>query len=272
MATVLLISAAVGGTVANRVEAAIEGAGSGHVVTQVDHDDVASGAQSVTGHDVVVSLRARRDTTYAAKLKVAEQAGKGVLILPDANPDGTQTPNLNHMGLTTVSSVISITNGGNAIVVTDDSHPITTGMTEAVQTAVFAGGTKAQVLNGAAPGGSDLATGDPDIASMTGKRILVAIPAGTAYTTGGGTTVANVAFWGGSPDSFDYTTAGADMLRRAITWLIGNSAPVVTITAPATGHTVEVGTNVAFTGTAIDSEDGDISAGIAWSSRFWRAE
>jgi hypothetical protein len=45
-----------------------------------------------------------------------------------------------------------------------------------------------------------------------------------------------------------------------------NSAPVVTITSPADASEVGEGINVNFTGTAIDDEDGDISANIAWSS------
>jgi len=42
--------------------------------------------------------------------------------------------------------------------------------------------------------------------------------------------------------------------------------PAVTITAPADGTTVDEGTAVTFTGTAIDAPDGDISADLAWES------
>ncbi len=42
--------------------------------------------------------------------------------------------------------------------------------------------------------------------------------------------------------------------------------PVVTITAPADGSSSEIGDSVTFTGTAIDPEDGDISASLSWSS------
>lgn len=45
-----------------------------------------------------------------------------------------------------------------------------------------------------------------------------------------------------------------------------NTAPVVTITAPADGTSVSEGTSLTFTGTANDAEDGDISSSISWSS------
>ena len=50
--------------------------------------------------------------------------------------------------------------------------------------------------------------------------------------------------------------------------VITNTAPVVTITAPPDGSTFVQGTNVTFTGTAMDAESGDLSAGIAWSSNL----
>jgi extracellular elastinolytic metalloproteinase len=45
-----------------------------------------------------------------------------------------------------------------------------------------------------------------------------------------------------------------------------NTAPTVTITAPANGSSFLVGTAVTFSGTATDSEDGDLSTGISWTS------
>ena len=46
----------------------------------------------------------------------------------------------------------------------------------------------------------------------------------------------------------------------------GNTAPTVSITAPADGSSFTEGTNVAFTGSANDTEDGDITANLSWSS------
>ena len=45
-----------------------------------------------------------------------------------------------------------------------------------------------------------------------------------------------------------------------------NTAPTVTITTPANGTTVDEGTTVTLTATASDTEDGDLSASVAWSS------
>jgi hypothetical protein len=46
----------------------------------------------------------------------------------------------------------------------------------------------------------------------------------------------------------------------------GNTAPSVTITAPADGSTFTEGTSVGFSGTASDAEDGDLSSSLSWSS------
>ncbi len=45
-----------------------------------------------------------------------------------------------------------------------------------------------------------------------------------------------------------------------------NTPPSVTITAPATGSSFQQGTPVTFTGTASDAEQGDLTAGLAWTS------
>ena len=45
-----------------------------------------------------------------------------------------------------------------------------------------------------------------------------------------------------------------------------NAPPAVSITAPASGHSVVEGTSIGFTGTATDSEDGDLAANLAWTS------
>lgn len=46
----------------------------------------------------------------------------------------------------------------------------------------------------------------------------------------------------------------------------GNTAPTVSITSPANGTTVAQGTSVTFTGTATDTQDGNLSASLAWTS------
>ena len=45
-----------------------------------------------------------------------------------------------------------------------------------------------------------------------------------------------------------------------------NTAPVVSITAPANGTSVVEGTAVTFTGTASDTQDGNLTAALAWTS------
>jgi hypothetical protein len=45
-----------------------------------------------------------------------------------------------------------------------------------------------------------------------------------------------------------------------------NNPPAVTITAPADGSSFDVGTSIAFAGTANDVEDGNLSSGLSWTS------
>lgn len=47
---------------------------------------------------------------------------------------------------------------------------------------------------------------------------------------------------------------------------VGNTAPVVTISAPSDGATFTEGSVTSFAGTATDSEDGDLTANISWIS------
>ncbi|HYH45740.1 MAG TPA: S8 family serine peptidase, partial [Thermoanaerobaculia bacterium] len=46
----------------------------------------------------------------------------------------------------------------------------------------------------------------------------------------------------------------------------GNTAPVVAITAPASGSSFAQGTSINFSGTATDAQDGSLSAGLSWTS------
>ncbi|MCP4980954.1 MAG: PQQ-binding-like beta-propeller repeat protein, partial [Gammaproteobacteria bacterium] len=46
----------------------------------------------------------------------------------------------------------------------------------------------------------------------------------------------------------------------------GNAAPTASITAPASGSSYTEGDSITFSGTASDAEDGDLSAGLSWSS------
>ena len=63
------------------------------------------------------------------------------------------------------------------------------------------------------------------------------------------------------------TDSGGDNGSDAVTVTISvNAAPVVTITSPADSSTANVGDSVAFAATALDPEDGDLAAGLAWTS------
>src|SRR5438876_5586235 len=46
----------------------------------------------------------------------------------------------------------------------------------------------------------------------------------------------------------------------------GNTAPLVSITAPASGQTLASSATITFTGSASDLEDGDLTAAIAWTT------
>ena len=45
-----------------------------------------------------------------------------------------------------------------------------------------------------------------------------------------------------------------------------NNAPAVTITSPADGSSVDSGVSISFSGTATDTEDGDLTGSLSWSS------
>ena len=76
----------------------------------------------------------------------------------------------------------------------------------------------------------------------------------TGLTVGTHVITASVTDGGGLPGSDNITVT------------INNTPPVVTITAPTDGTSVDFGTNLTFTGTANDTEEGDLSANLSWSS------
>ena len=66
---------------------------------------------------------------------------------------------------------------------------------------------------------------------------------------------------GGGGDSVDVYAAGIPVEGGG-----GNTAPQVTITAPGDGSAFTEGTSITFTGAATDTEDGDLTGSLAWSS------
>jgi predicted CXXCH cytochrome family protein len=59
---------------------------------------------------------------------------------------------------------------------------------------------------------------------------------------------------------------GTATITVTITDSNGNTPPIVAISLPVTNSTFVVGTNITFSGAAIDVPDGDVSANIQWSS------
>ncbi len=66
---------------------------------------------------------------------------------------------------------------------------------------------------------------------------------------------------GSSGPNVDYV----DIVPQSVT-PAPNTAPVATIASPASGTSIEAGTAITFFGTASDSEDGDLSTDLQWSS------
>src|SRR5262249_44702086 len=69
-----------------------------------------------------------------------------------------------------------------------------------------------------------------------------------------------------STDTLQYPSREGAKKPTLLLTLKQNTAPVVTITAPAPGTVASPGTPVVLTGTATDAESGNLSAKIAWSS------
>jgi PKD repeat protein len=59
---------------------------------------------------------------------------------------------------------------------------------------------------------------------------------------------------------------GTDTATRQILVTAANAAPTVMISSPESGASFQASTNVTFTGSAMDAEDGTISSSIEWTS------
>ena len=111
---------------------------------------------------------------------------------------------------------------------------------------------------------SDLEDGDLSSGLAWSSSLDGAIGSGASFSTtalsvGTHTITASVTDSGGLP--------GSDAI--SVTIDPGpNTAPTVTITAPADGSSFTQGASVFFAGTASDPEDGDLSSGLAWSSNL----
>ena len=109
---------------------------------------------------------------------------------------------------------------------------------------------------------NDAEDGDITASLSWSSSIDGAIGSGGAFSTSGlsqgnHTITASVTDSGGLSDS--------DSISISVN-PPANNAPTVAITAPADGSSADEGTSVSFAGTASDTEDGNISANLSWSS------
>lgn len=84
------------------------------------------------------------------------------------------------------------------------------------------------------------------------------------------TTYSGASFTAALPDgtytaTASVTDAGGLTGSASVTFTVANAAPVVTITAPTSGSTFALGASVTFSGTALDREDGTLTAGLVWT-------
>jgi hypothetical protein len=67
-------------------------------------------------------------------------------------------------------------------------------------------------------------------------------------------------------ESYDGVAAAAPLLHVEFEASSGNVPPEVTIGTPANSSTFNEGSAITFSGTAVDAEDGDLSASLSWES------
>jgi len=71
------------------------------------------------------------------------------------------------------------------------------------------------------------------------------------------------------PDSFTYNASDGELPSNTVAVSLTVepvTPPNVTITSPVNGASVTAGTNISFSGTANDAEDGDLTANLVWTS------
>ncbi len=68
------------------------------------------------------------------------------------------------------------------------------------------------------------------------------------------------------PEEVTGTMSGGIGTGTAVALVLPNAPPVVTITAPADGSVVNLGDSASFSGSASDPDDGDLTAGLTWTS------
>jgi len=166
------------------------------------------------------------------------------------------------VGLHTITASVTDSGGlpGSAtidITVSADNSPPTAAITAPGDGATFNAGQSIS-FSGTA---SDVEDGDLTANLSWTSSIDGPIGGGGSFSTSGlsvglHTITASVTDSGGLP--------GSDQVD--ITIGTGNTAPTVTITAPADGATFIPGQSISFSGTASDAEDGDLTSSLSWTS------
>ena len=163
-------------------------------------------------------------------------------------------------GSHTITASVTDTDGGTAqasitlIVSTPANTPPTVSITAPSSGSVFLQGANV-TFGGTASDAQD--------GSLTGS---IAWTSSLNGSLGAGGSVSSTTLLVGTHTITASVTDGGSLTSTASITIRINAAPSVTITAPASGSNFNSGTQVTFTGTASDTENGNISAAIAWSS------
>ena len=105
--------------------------------------------------------------------------------------------------------------------------------------------------------------GGPSACGATGNNLSDYYGRFSVSWTGGGTNSTRVSNWLDAGNTGATTTNGLDNGGGGGG---GNTAPSVSISSPASGASFASGTSVTFTGTATDTQDGTLTANLAWTS------
>ncbi len=103
--------------------------------------------------------------------------------------------------------------------------------------------------------------GGPSSCGATGNNLSDYYGRFSVSWTGGGTSSTRLSNWLDAGGTGATTTNGLDTAGGG-----GNTAPSVSITSPANGSSFAAGASVSFTGTATDTQDGSLTASLAWTS------
>jgi hypothetical protein len=177
---------------------------------------------------------------------VVDYATLPTAMTPTFDSDGTGSPHTVDLSLVpgedSVGTTFGYTNFGPSVTITAPADGTTVNDGAAVNFTGTASDTEDGDITAAISWTSSI-----DGALGTGGSVNATLSVGTHTIT------ATVTDSGGLPAS-DVITVNV------------NGGPSVTITAPADGTTVNDGAAVNFTGTASDTEDGDLTAAISWTS------